>query len=299
MVILAKLLGEDKPSGITEWIRLRCDTFVKLFNCKHQRMPCLNTVCTVLQEVVPLEELKTLFRRYLHETYGGQESQLIAIDGKTMHGTIPKGSTQGVHLLAAYLPEEGVVLKQVAVETKENEISAAPQLLEGINLKNKVVCADAMQTQRKMSVDVLARGGDYIWFLKDNQPTLLADVQQFFKPARISAGWHPPELPRTVAQKTEKGHGRFEKRTLTLMEDEQQFLNWSGVHQVFKLGREVTKNQRKLSLELQVVLLRRPMQNNYCAGHGIIGVSKMVCIIDGMSPCAKMRHAVLNRHWPK
>jgi predicted transposase YbfD/YdcC len=240
MVILAKLAGEDKPSGIAEWIQLRCDSFVRLFKCKHQRMPCLNTIRTVLQEVVSLEELETIFGHYLHETYGGQESQLIAIDGKTMRGTIPKGSTQGVHLLAAYLPEEGVVLKQVAVATKENEISAAPQLLEGLNLKNKVVCADAMQTQRKMSVEVLARGGDYIWFLKKNQRTLREDVQQFFKPARISAGWHPPELPRTVAHKTGLGHGRIEKRTLTLMVDDQQFLDWPGVEQVFKLERKVT-----------------------------------------------------------
>ena len=177
MVILAKLSGEDKPSGIAQWIRLRCHAFVKLFNCKHQRMPCLNTIRSVLQEVVSLEELEAIFWRYLHETYGGHESQLIAIDGKTMRGTIPKGSSQGVHLLAAYLPDEGVVLKQVAVTTKENEITAAPQLLKGINLKNKVVCADAMQTQRKLSVDVMAKGGDYIWFLKNNQPTLLGDVE--------------------------------------------------------------------------------------------------------------------------
>ncbi len=240
MVILAKLAGEDKPSGIAQWIRLRCDAFVRIFGCKHKRMPCLNTIRTVLQDVVPLDELETLFRRYLHDTYGGQESRLITIDGKTMRGIIPKGSSQGVHLLAAYLPEEGVVLKQVAVATKENEISAAPQLLEGINIKNKVICADAMQTQRKLSVDVLSRGGDYIWFLKENQPTLLEDVKQFFKPARMSAGWHPPELPRTVAITTEVGHGRLEKRTLTLMADEEQFLDWPGVHQVFQLERETT-----------------------------------------------------------
>jgi predicted transposase YbfD/YdcC len=126
------------------------------------------------------------------------------------------------------------------VATKENEISAAPQLLEGIHIKNRVICADAMQTQRKLSVDVLSRGGDYIWFLKDNQPTLLEDVKQFFKPARISVGWHPPELPRTVANTTEIGHGRLEKRTLTLMVDEEQFLDWPGVRQVFKLKRETT-----------------------------------------------------------
>src|SRR5688572_5403003 len=107
LVILAKLAGEDKPSAIAEWIRLRCDALVQLFNCKHQRMPCLNIIRLVLQEVISLEELEKLFSHYLQEAYGGQQSQLVVIDGKTMRGTIAKGSTQGVHLLAAYLPTEG------------------------------------------------------------------------------------------------------------------------------------------------------------------------------------------------
>jgi len=243
MVILAKLAGEDKPSGITEWIRLRCDSFVKLFRCKHRRMPCLNIIRGILQEIVSLDELERIFGHYLHDTYGGGQSKLVAIDGKTMRGTIPKGCTQGVHLLAAYLPEEGVVLRQVEVDTKENEIKAAPQLLEGIDLKNKVICADAMHTQRQFSVDILVKGGDYIWFVKDNQPTLRADVEQFFQPAQRYAGWSLPELPRTIAETTDKGHGRLEKRTLTLMVDEQQFLEWPGVCQVFKLERYVQRLQ--------------------------------------------------------
>ncbi len=239
MVVLAKLVGEDKPSGIAEWIRLRCESFVTLFDCKHRRMPCLNIIRWILQEVVSLEELEKIFNQYLHETYGGQESQLVTIDGKTMRGTIPKGSTQGVHLLAAYLPEEGLVLKQVEVGDKENEIRVAPQLLQELDLKNKIVCGDAMQTQRQLSVDILAKGGDYIWFLKDNQPTLLADTEQFFKPPQRYAGWSLPALPRAVAETTDKGHGRLEKRRLTLMVDEEQFLNWPGVCQVFKLERYV------------------------------------------------------------
>lgn len=238
-VLLAKLSGEDRPSAIAEWIRLRCASFVELFNLKHERMPCLNTIRTVLQEVVTLEELEIIFGRYLHETYGGQQSVLVAIDGKTMRGTIPKGGQQGVHLLAAYLPAEGVVLKQVEVVDKENEICAARQLIQKLDLKRKVVCGDAMQTQRQLSVDVLAKGGDYLWFLKENQPTLRADVEQFFRPARVAAGWHLPELPRSVAESCHKGHGRIEKRTLTLMVDEQQFLDWPGVRQVFKLERSV------------------------------------------------------------
>ena len=237
LVILAKLSGEDKPSGITQWIRLRCDSFVELFACKHKRMPCLNTIRTVLQDIVSLDELEKIFNQYLHETYGGQQSQLVAIDGKTMRGTIPKGSKQGVHLLAAYLPTEGVVLKQVAVDTKESEIKAAPQLLEGLDLKEKIVCGDALHTQRQLSVDILAKGGNYVWFLKENQASLLADVAQFFKPAQQYAGWPLPELAYTTAQTTDKGHGRLEKRTLTLRVDEQAFLDWPGVRQVFKLER--------------------------------------------------------------
>lgn len=238
LIILAKLSGEDKPSGITEWIRFRRDAFVSLFNFKHRRMPCLNIIRWVLEKIVSLTELEKILNRYLHETYGGQESELVTVDGKTMRGTIPKGSTRGVHLLAVYLPAEGVVLRQVEVGKKENEISAAPQLIEGVSLKNKLLCADAIQTQRQFSVDILANGGDYLWFLKNNQPTLLADVTRFFEPPQTCGGnWPLPELPRTVAQASNKGHGRLEKRTLTLIVEDQGFLDWPGVRQVFKLER--------------------------------------------------------------
>ncbi len=239
-IILAKLSGQDKPSAITSWIRLRCDAFVHIFQLKHHRMPCLNTIRTILRDVVSEEELERVLNNYLHEKFGGQESELITLDGKTMRGTIPKGKTQGVHLLAAYLPEEGVVLKQMEVDTKENEIVVAPELIKAINVKNKVVCADAMQTQRGLSMDVLRGGGDYIWPVKSNQPTLEADVQRFFVPPRVSPGWHIPAIPFTKASESCKGHGRIEKRTMTLIVDDEQFIDWPGIQQVFRLEREMT-----------------------------------------------------------
>lgn len=205
-----------------------------------------------MDEVLKPLELDAILRAYLHETYGGMTSRLITIDGKTMRGTIPKGLKQGVHLLAVYLPEEGIVLKQVQVGAKENEISAAATILDGIDVRGRVVCADAMQTQRKFSVDVVARGGDYILFVKDNQPTLHADVQQFFKPARRAAGWHSPSLPRTVAKTESVGHGRIERRTLTLMEDTQRFLDWPACQQIFMLERHVT-NKKTLKTSIEVV----------------------------------------------
>ena len=238
-ILIAKLAGCDKPSAIASWVRKRQTALLPLWESDHQRTPCLNTYRTILEEVVDEEKLAELFRSYLHETYGGQESQLVVLDGKTLRGTIPKGETQGVHLLAVYLPEEGVVLRQVEVGAKENEISAAAGVLATVPLKNRVVCADAMQTQRKLSVEILAKGGDYLWTAKENQPTLRADIAQFFQPPRVAKGWHIPELPRWEAQTVNKGHGRIEVRQITVMQDTEGFLDWPGVQQLFKLVRQV------------------------------------------------------------
>ena len=239
-ILLAKLAGEDTPKGIAEWLRLRQEQIVAAFELSRSSVPAYNTIRRTLAETLSAEELQRNFRQFLHQRYGGQRSILVVIDGKTLRGTIPKGKSQGVHLLAAYLPEEGIVLLQVAVASKENEITAAPRLLGELDLKGRIVCGDAMFTQRDLSVQVVAQGGDYIWFVKDNQPQLHADVEQFFVPARRAKGWHVPQLPRTTAKKTEKGHGRIEHRFLTLMLNEGDFIDWPAIKQVFKLERQVT-----------------------------------------------------------
>lgn len=78
-----------------------------------------------------------------------------------MRGTIPLGQTRGVHLVAAYLPKQGVILAQIAVETKENEIVVvvAPKVLVQIDLRGMVVVGDAMFCQRALSVEVVGAEG--------------------------------------------------------------------------------------------------------------------------------------------
>lgn len=238
MILLARLSGADTPNAIFEWIRNRQSKIVKRLKLKQDRTPCLNTLRHILTKVVSLAELESSFRHFLVEHYGKASSVLICIDGKTMRGTIPKGETQGVHLLSAYLAKDGIVLKQMLVDTKVNEITIGPELLKGLHIKNKVICADAMQTQRKFCVEVLARGGDYLLFAKENQETLLGDIEQFFRPPRTAPGWYIPQLPHSRAKMISKGHGRIEKRTITVMSDEDQFIDWPGLRQVFQLERQ-------------------------------------------------------------
>jgi len=194
MIMLAKLAQNNKPAQVAKWIRLRHTELTRALNLKRPTVPSLNTIRRALADVIDIEELEQLLRRFLYQKYGGRQTVLVVLDGKTLRGTIPVGQTQGVHLLAAYLPGEGIVLMQVDVDKKENGISAAPRVLGRLDLRNKVVCGDAMFAQRELSVQILAQGGDYIWFVKDNQPRLRTDVEQFFTPPRQSAGWHIPQL---------------------------------------------------------------------------------------------------------
>jgi predicted transposase YbfD/YdcC len=243
LVVLAKISGQNKPAQIAEWVKLRQKLLIKAFNLKRASMPSLNTIRRILAEVVAVEKLEQLLRQFLHQSYGGQQSVLVVLDGKSLRGTIPAGKRQGVHLLAAYLPAEGVVLMQVAVAKKENEITAAPRLLAQLDLRHKVVCGDAMFTQRNLSVQILAQGGDFIWFVKENQPQLLADITQFFIPPRKAPGWHNQLPTPETAHTTGKSNGRLEQRRLTVIPDENGFLDWPGAACVFKLERQTTRQR--------------------------------------------------------
>jgi hypothetical protein len=107
-------------------------------------------------------------------------SVALAIEGKTLRGTIPKGSTRGVHLMGAYLPEKGVVLSQLEVASSTNEITVAPKIVEQIDLRGLVVVGDAIQTQRELSVKIVAEGGDYLWLVKESQKEVRKDLDILF-----------------------------------------------------------------------------------------------------------------------
>ena len=93
------------------------------------------TYSRILGRVIEIAEFEQVVRDYFANQANAGESVLLNLDGKTLRGTIPAGQTRGVHLLAAYLPEEGWVLAQVKVESKENEIPASARLLKALDLQ--------------------------------------------------------------------------------------------------------------------------------------------------------------------
>jgi predicted transposase YbfD/YdcC len=239
VAMLAKLAGFVRMQDLADWAKLRRLELQHFFGTSRSSMPHHTTWSRVLGYAVDVKELDLLVPRLLTPPPDGEVPERcsiqVTIDGKTLRGTIPRGSTQGVHLLAAYLPSQGVVLFQVAVETKENEIVAAPTLLRRLDLTGTLTTGDAMFTQRQLSIEIVEAGGDYLWMVKDNQPTLRSDIELVFAPEYVSAGWSAPPVDFTTARSISKGHGRIEERILTTSSMLAGYSDCPYLAQVFQL----------------------------------------------------------------
>src|SRR5688572_12293702 len=138
-MFLAKLCGEDKPSGIAEWVALRGTWIATVLGLKRKRMPSHHTYRRILADIIDVQELEELARK--HNRHNGEAGYhvVISMDGKIIRGTIETETHDGLCLLAVFLPGEGITLAQIAIESGQNEISVAPTLLGYVDLRNKVV----------------------------------------------------------------------------------------------------------------------------------------------------------------
>jgi len=246
LMLLAKLGGEDKPSGITDWIAERKEQLVVLKILKREEVPCHMTYRRVLQEIVDAQEFDILISQYHQQRLKKEQEILLTMDGKTLRGTIPFGELRGTHLLTVYVPKQGLVLVQAQVDHKENEIVVAPQVLRQVNLSGAIIIGDAMHTQREASRQIVEGGGHFLWFVKGNQSRTLWAIEKLFihEVCNLRQG-APPSKEVQMFSRVSKGHGRLETRTLmasTLLND---YLDWPDVAQVFRLERTVWHSRYK------------------------------------------------------
>src|ERR1051325_1132243 len=238
-IILAKLAGEQEPRGIAQWIELRKDLLKPALGFDRDTTPAAITDSRILGRAVDVAELQQTVSRFLRASPQANQAVEINLDGKALRGTIPVGQTQGVHLLAAYLPDAGVVLMQMEVGSKENEIAAAPRLLKSVDLRGKVVTGDAMFAQRELSRQVVEAGGDYVWSVKDNQPSLRSDIKALFEIEEGKTQLKAMSNDFSRAETIDKQHGRLEQRRITTSSMLAGQVDWPGLKQVFKIEREV------------------------------------------------------------
>jgi len=208
IAICAVICGADDWVAIEEFGKAKLGWFRKLLELPNG-IPCHDTFGRVFGKLAP-DQFHTCFMNWIMAVSEITEGQVIAIDGKTLRRSHDKTLGKGaIVMVSAWATADHLVLGQVKVDEKSNEITAIPELLRALDISGCVITTDAMGCQKEIASLIMEEDGDYALALKENHGQLHEDVKLLFDDlvaSRYSA--YSYDMKRTV----NKGHGRLETR---------------------------------------------------------------------------------------
>lgn len=165
---------------------------------------------------------------------------VIPIDGKTLRRSHQKSKgLKALHIVNAYSCANGLILGQVAVEEKSNEITAIPELLKILAIKGAIITIDAMGTQREIAKQIIEQEGEYVLAVKDNQKELADAIVDVFELSN-NKKFNKNLKPQVFKHGTEGDHGRIEERTVLALSSETigtqtNLNNWANIKSIIKI----------------------------------------------------------------
>ncbi len=196
--------------GLTkyEWLK----QFLELPN----GIPSHDTFSRVFSRLNP-QQFQQGFLNWIKSINKMTSGEVIAIDGKSLRHSYDKGAELGaIHMVSAWATENRLVLGQVKVDKKSNEITAIPELIKVLELTGCIVTIDAMGCQKEIVKLIAEQDADYIIALKKNQGSLYKNVEELFKSV-IRTGF--PGIEHSAFQTREQAHGREEIRHYLMLTD--------------------------------------------------------------------------------
>ncbi len=219
IAVCALICNADDWVDIEEFGKSK-EAWFRQFLALPHGIPSPHTFRRVLIRLKP-EELERPFLRWVAALRQYLQGEVVPIDGKTARRSADRAAGKsGLHTVSAWASANHLVLAQVGVEEKSNEITAIPELLGLLELSGCVVTIDAMGTQREIAEKIIEQGADYVLAVKDNQPSLRDDLARFFAAAPLVNGERErveEELRCAGIQTVEKDHGRLEKREYSVI----------------------------------------------------------------------------------
>lgn len=242
--LCALMAGEDSFVGIAEYGQINRNTLTQYVELP-DRMPTHDTYNRLFSVLDPAafntwfeKFAKTIFEYLENKNADDKEhDNHLAIDGKTIRNS---GLDKPFHILHAWCVQHKLLLMQKMVNQKTNEITAIPIVLEMLDIKGAVISIDAMGAQREICKTIIAKEGNYVIGLKENQSSLYKDVQDHFK--MLS------DIPYVSFGHCDKGHGRFEKRTcyaIDTLDWLQEEHKWPGLKSIVAVHSIVEQKEKK------------------------------------------------------
>lgn len=260
LAVVAVLANHTSVLAMAEWAARQTRQVRRALGFVRDTTPHQTTIARLLGRLDPAAVAAAVQRVFDPLTPGElrpRGSQGVALDGKAQRGRLRHGATptHPIHAVSAFCHDLGGVLAQLVVDAQQHEaeLTVAPEIIGQIDWQGRVLTGDALYCQQNLCTQVVEAGGDYLLIVKENQPTLLADIMQVFAPltteelARTGVHTlHPLSIQtyRTV----EKGHGRLEERHIRVSSELEGYSWWPYLVQVFEYTRRwttkgVTKQQ--------------------------------------------------------
>ena len=227
--------------------------FLRTFLDLENGIPSHDTIGRVFALLHP-EKFRACFASWTESLAEAVAGRVIAIDGKTLRRAHAKDA-KPLHLVSAFAAENRLVLSQQAIEDKSNEISAIPELLKVLDVKKAIITIDAIGCQKEIAAQIKDLGADYVLALKDNQPTLSAEVQELLEHGLATnfAGMKHEEF-----QTEEQGHGRQETRLYYQLQPSKKWLQehpeWKGLKTVGMVCSERRVGDAEPTVEVRIFI---------------------------------------------
>ena len=224
--MVAVLCGAETWEQMVAFSKSKIDFLLEFLELPHG-IPSKDTINRVFSTIDSIK-FEACFLTWVNTISDLSTGQVIAIDGKTIRGAKEHGKTSPIHMVSAWACENNLVLGQIKVNEKSNEITAIPELLEMLCVENCVVTIDAMGCQRDIAESIIKNDANYILAVKGNQGELYQDIQDSFVFSK---------KVKTVTD-VDFGHGRIETRTCSVIKDLsriQKSQRWENLTSLVKL----------------------------------------------------------------
>ena len=273
LTICAVISGAEGWEDIQDFGETHID-FLKKYGDFEHGIPVHDTIARVVSCINP-NKFHECFINWMRDCHSSDDGDIIAIDGKTLRRSYDRSRRRGaIHVISAFSTMNSLVLGQIKVDEKSNEITAIPELVNMLDIKGKLITTDSMGSQKDIAEKIRGQEGDYLFSVKGNQGKLNKAFEEHFPLKEINN----PKYDSFAT--TEKSHGREEIRLHIVSDVPDELIDftfaWKGLRKLcvaISFRSEIKEKQKEPEMQIRYYIssadltaekFATAMRNHWC-----------------------------------